>query len=73
MPGAIHPSRAPARQPEGFAEATGIRSVKGTIRIDESDPDLSKADAALRELFEEFLSHQPVFEPALVDSRADKG
>ena len=58
----------PPSQQQILGEGTGIRSVKGTIRIDESDPDLSHADAALRELFGEFLASQPPEEPVVVNS-----
>lgn len=40
----------------GSEEPQPIRSVVGTVRIPADDPDLSKAKAAVRALFEESLS-----------------
>ncbi len=40
--------------------ATPVRSVVGTVRLPADDPDLSKAKAAVRALFEESLS-RPLF------------
>jgi hypothetical protein len=41
-------------------QTAGVRSVVGTIDIDASDPLLSKADAAVRELYETSLA-RPLF------------
>ena len=40
----------------GRGQDESLRSVVGTIRIAESDPDLSTADAAVRALFATVLS-----------------
>jgi hypothetical protein len=44
----------------GTEEPRPIRSVVGTVRIPTDDPDLSKAKAAVRALFEESLS-RPIY------------
>lgn len=44
----------------GGGEARPERSVVGTVRLPPDDPDLSKAKAAVRALFEESLS-RPIF------------
>lgn len=44
----------------GTEEPRPIRSVVGTVQIPADDPDLSKAKAAVRALFEESLS-RPIY------------
>ena len=40
-----------AARAAGRVQAASVRSVVGTIRISTSDPDLARADAAIRALF----------------------
>jgi hypothetical protein len=59
-----------ARTPDQGQNASA-RSVVGTVRITESDPDLTAADAAVRAFFSEALNHH-LFEAAENSKRRKK-